>query len=65
MSYLPPDTSLQSGEVVYPTFEVIAIDGQPVWQVCGGGICVRSRGGHRALELFWAQCRSRGLPVPQ
>ena len=41
------------------------VGGQPIWQVCGGGICVRNPAGQRALELFWAQCRSMGLPVPQ
>lgn len=50
---------------VYPLIEVVIINGEPIWQVCGGGICVRNRSGSRALELFYAQCQSKGLQVPQ
>jgi hypothetical protein len=50
---------------VYPLIEVVIENGEPVWQVCGGGLCVRNRAGARALELFYAQCHSKGLAVPQ
>lgn len=50
---------------VYPMIEVVEEDGQPMWQVCGGGVCVRNKSGKRALEMFWALCQAKGLPVPQ
>jgi hypothetical protein len=50
---------------VYPLIEVVVENGQPMWQVCGSGLCVRNKAGSRALEMFWALCQSRGLPVPQ
>lgn len=50
---------------VYPMIEVVVEDGQPMWQVCGAGLCVRNKAGKRALEMFWALCQAKGLPVPQ
>lgn len=53
-----------SDQSVYPIIEVVIRDGQPVWQVSGGGITVYAQGGKRALELFWAECASKGLQLP-
>lgn len=58
------DVTPQSDQV-YPILEVVIVDGEPVWQVSGGGITVRAKGGMRALELFWAQCSSKGVEPPQ
>lgn len=49
---------------VYPVIEVVIVNGEPMWQVCGGGVCVRNKAGKRALEMFWAVCQSKGLQVP-
>lgn len=48
----------------YPVMEVVVVDGEPVWQVSGRGMTVRAKGGHQALERYWALCRTNGLPVP-
>jgi hypothetical protein len=50
---------------VYPLIEVVTINGEPIWQVCGSGICTRHRAGSRALESFWAQCSKQGIEMPQ
>ena len=50
---------------VYPMIEVVQVNGEPIWQVCGSGICTRHRAGNRALESFWAQCKQQGVEVPQ
>ena len=50
---------------VYPLIEVVQVNGEPIWQVCGSGICTRHRAGYRALEMFWLQCSSQGLQAPQ
>lgn len=46
------------------TMTVVTVDGEPLWQVCGHGVCVRDRAGLRALEQFRLLCRAKGLPVP-
>ena len=48
----------------YPVLTVAEINGEPWWEIRGHGLCVRERCGHRAWEVFRAECRSRGLPVP-
>ncbi len=50
---------------VYPMIEVVQVNGEPIWQVCGSGICTRHRVGSRALESFWAQCKQQGVELPQ
>ena len=45
----------------HPTTEVIDRDGEPLWRICSGGICVEDRCGSRAIELFDALCRSHGI----
>ncbi|MEB3275379.1 MAG: hypothetical protein VKM92_00275 [Cyanobacteriota bacterium] len=50
---------------VYPVLEVVAVNGEPIWQVSGGGICARNHSGARALELFDALCRSKGITPPR
>jgi hypothetical protein len=57
--------SAQMQQSVYPMIEVVQINGEPIWQVCGSGICTRHRAGYRALEMFWMQCSSQGLQAPQ
>ena len=46
------------------TMTVVVVAGEPLWQVCGHGICVRDRAGLRALEQFRLLCQAKGLPVP-
>ena len=43
---------------------VVTEGGEPLWQVCGYGHCVRDRAGLRALEQFRLLCHAKGLPVP-
>ncbi len=45
--------------------EVIIDNGEPIWQVCGSGVCSRHRSGLRALELFYAKCQAKGVQPPQ
>jgi hypothetical protein len=40
---------------------VISADGQPIWRVCGGGICVETGSGTRAQAELEALCVSMGL----
>lgn len=47
-----------------PTREVVIRDGQPVWRICGQGICVEDRSGTRAEAEFLALCRSMGVEPP-
>lgn len=47
-----------------PTQEVVIRDGQPIWRVCGQGLCVEDRSGTRALSAFRALCASRGIELP-
>jgi len=47
-----------------PTITVVSVNGEPLWQVCAGGYCVRSRSGHQALELLRALLISRGVQPP-
>jgi hypothetical protein len=56
---------MPQSEDVYPMIEVIMSNGEPIWQVCGGGICTRHRSGASALELFYVKCQSKGLTLPQ
>lgn len=48
-----------------PTQEVIIRGGQPIWRVCGQGMCVEDSSGTRAMAAFRALCASRGLTVPR
>ena len=45
-----------------PTTEVIIRDGQPVWRVCGQGVCVEDRSGTQAMAAYRAKCRDLGMP---
>ena len=36
------------------TQEVVIRDGQPIWRVCGDGICVEHPSGTRAMEMYRA-----------
>lgn len=47
-----------------PTREMIIRDGQPIWRVCGGGICVETGSGVRAQAELEAMCASMGLDPP-
>lgn len=59
------DTTPTADQSVYPTIEVVVRDGQPIWQVSGAGMVVHAHAGHKALERYWALCRTNGLDVPQ
>lgn len=48
-----------------PELEVVIRDGQPIWRVCGMGLCVEDGSGTRAAEVFDALCRSRGVELPR
>jgi hypothetical protein len=56
---------MPQSEDVYPVIEVIVDNGEPIWQVCGSGVCSRHRSGARALELFYAKCHAKGVTLPQ
>jgi hypothetical protein len=47
-----------------PTQEVIIREGQPIWRVCGAGLCVEDRSGTKAMAAFQALCVSRGIEPP-
>lgn len=47
-----------------PTREVVIRDGQPIWRVCGGGICVEEHSGVRAMEALRAMALSHGIELP-
>jgi hypothetical protein len=48
-----------------PTREmVINEQGQPVWRICGRGICVETPSGATAQAEFEALCSSIGLEPP-
>ncbi len=59
------DELLPQSDDVYPMIEVIIHNGEPIWQVCGGGVCSRHKSGLRALELFYVQCQAKGIEPPQ
>jgi hypothetical protein len=59
------DELLPQSDDVYPMIEVIIDNGEPIWQVHGGGVTSRHRSGLRALELFYAKCHAMGLKVAQ
>lgn len=45
-----------------PTREmVISADGQPIWRVCGMGVCIETGSGTRAQAELEALCVSMGL----
>jgi hypothetical protein len=44
-----------------PTREMVIRDGQPVWRVCGQGICIETGSGVRAQAELEALCVSMGL----
>jgi hypothetical protein len=46
-----------------PTTEVVIRDGQPVWRVCGQGVCVEDRSGTQALAAYNALCQAQGKPT--
>ena len=43
---------------------VVEIDGEPWWQACSAGICVRDRCGARAQELLRLALQSRTSQMP-
>lgn len=45
--------------------EVVLVNGELMWQVSGGGVCVHSKSGAEAMELFRAQCQRKGIWVDQ
>jgi hypothetical protein len=47
-----------------PTTEVVIRNGQPIWRVCGAGMCVEDCSGTRAMVTFRALCASRGITPP-
>ena len=58
---MPRDQFIQADD---PVISVVNVGGEPWWQVCGGGYCVRERSGHRALDLLRALLQSRGKRSP-
>lgn len=51
------------------TLTVVSIEGEPIWQACGGGHCVRDHSGAMALERLRmvrraSPSRSRGSGSP-
>lgn len=49
-----------------PTREmVINADGQPVWRICGMGLCLETGSGSTAQAEFEALCRSMGIEPPR
>jgi hypothetical protein len=48
-----------------PTWEVVIRNGQPIWRVCGAGVCVEAGSGSRALADFEALCRTHGIEPPR
>jgi hypothetical protein len=57
----PGEDSTQSAEI---WLEVVEDHGQPIWQACCGGHCVRTHSGLRALELLSALLVSKGIDPP-
>lgn len=47
-----------------PTQEVVIRNGQPVWRVCGSGMCIEDASGTRAMNAYRALCASRGIEPP-
>jgi hypothetical protein len=47
-----------------PTQEVVIRNGQPVWRVCGAGMCVEDASGIRAMSAYRALCSSHGIEPP-
>lgn len=47
-----------------PTREVVIRDGEPIWRICGMGLCVEDRSGIRAAAEFDALCLSMGIEPP-
>ena len=43
---------------------VINVDGEPWWQACSDGLCVRDRCGARAQELLRLALQSRTTQTP-
>ena len=43
---------------------VVEVDGEPWWQACSGGLCVRDRCGARAQELLRLALQSRTSLMP-
>jgi hypothetical protein len=44
-----------------PTREMVISNGQPVWRICGQGICLETGSGVTAQAQFDALCASMGL----
>lgn len=42
--------------------EVVIRDGEPVWRICSGGVCVECRSGTQAAAVITAFETSHGLP---
>lgn len=54
-------TSLDAMPSDMPTREmVINTEGQPVWRVCGGGVCIETPSGTKAGEILDTLCRPAG-----
>ena len=47
-----------------PTQEMVIRDGQPIWRVCGQGLCIEDASGIRAMTILRALCSSRGIELP-
>lgn len=56
----PPDPSLQSA---VSSLEVVSVGGEPLWQVCAGGICQRGRSGHQVREALGLLVMVRWLVI--
>lgn len=48
-----------------PTWEVVIRDGQPIWRVCGAGVCVEARSGVEAMDRLEALAMTRGVRLPR
>lgn len=47
-----------------PTQEVIIRHGEPIWRVCGHGLCVEDRSGTKVMAAFRAECIRQGIEPP-
>jgi len=47
-----------------PTLELVIRDGAPVWLIQSAGVVAEHQDRRTAAQLFTAQCKSRGLQLP-
>lgn len=40
------------------TLRVVNVNGEPIWEACGGGHCVRDHSGAMALQRLRLVCRA-------